>query len=113
MTSRPPTLIVLGAGVAGLSTALYLQRSGQQVLVIDPLPPAGGTSYGNAGLISSDTASSQAFAASSPAQFVAATNAASFAGAIQITTKNIVFDPACVSAVPPAQPRGVAIQPIA
>jgi glycine/D-amino acid oxidase-like deaminating enzyme len=56
MTSRQPTLIVLGAGVAGLSLALYLQRSGQQVMVIDPLPPAGGTSYGNAGLISSDTA---------------------------------------------------------
>ena len=49
-------MIVLGAGVAGLSTALYLQRSGHQVTVIDPLPPAGGTSYGNSGLISSDTA---------------------------------------------------------
>jgi D-amino-acid dehydrogenase len=47
---------VLGAGVAGLSTALYLQRSGHQITVIDPLPPAGGASYGNAGLISSDTA---------------------------------------------------------
>lgn len=56
MTSRQTTLIVLGAGVAGLSAALYLQRSGHQVLVIDPLPPAGGTSHGNAGLISSDTA---------------------------------------------------------
>ncbi|MEO8278770.1 MAG: FAD-binding oxidoreductase [Ideonella sp.] len=56
MTSRNPTIIVLGAGVAGLSLGLYLQRSGNQVLVIDPLPPAGGTSYGNAGLISSDTA---------------------------------------------------------
>ena len=37
-----PTTIVLGAGVAGLSTALYLQRSGHQITVIDPLPPAGG-----------------------------------------------------------------------
>jgi glycine/D-amino acid oxidase-like deaminating enzyme len=54
-TSKPVT-IVLGAGVAGLSTALYLQRSGHNVTVIDPLPPAGGTSYGNSGLISSDTA---------------------------------------------------------
>lgn len=51
-----PTTIVLGAGVAGLSTALYLQRSGHKVCVIDPLPPASGTSYGNAGLISKDTA---------------------------------------------------------
>jgi len=56
MDNRKPGTIVLGAGVAGLSTALYLQRAGQQVTVIDPLPPAGGTSFGNSGLISSDTA---------------------------------------------------------
>ncbi|TAL85489.1 MAG: FAD-dependent oxidoreductase [Candidimonas sp.] len=56
MDHSQPSTIVLGAGVVGLSTALYLQRSGHNVTVIDPLPPAGGTSYGNAGLISSDTA---------------------------------------------------------
>jgi D-amino-acid dehydrogenase len=56
MKPSKPMTIVLGAGVAGLSTALYLQRSGHQVTVIDPLPPAGGASYGNSGLISSDTA---------------------------------------------------------
>ena len=56
MDATRPTTTVLGAGVAGLSTALYLQRSGHPVTVIDPLPPAGGTSYGNSGLISSDTA---------------------------------------------------------
>jgi len=55
MDSSKPLTIVLGAGVVGLSTALYLQRSGHQVTVIDPLPPAGGASYGNAGLISPDT----------------------------------------------------------
>ncbi len=48
--------IVLGAGVAGLSVALYLQRSGHAVTVIDPLPPGTGSSYGNSGLISADTA---------------------------------------------------------
>jgi len=48
--------MVLGAGVVGLATALYLQRSGHQVTVLDPLPPAGGASYGNSGLISRDTA---------------------------------------------------------
>ena len=47
--------IVIGAGVAGLTTALYLQRAGETVAVVDPLPPAGGASYGNAGLISADT----------------------------------------------------------
>src|SRR5829696_9991709 len=56
MDSNKRATLVLGAGVVGLSTALYLQRSGHQVTVVDPLPPAGGTSYGNAGLISSDTA---------------------------------------------------------
>src|SRR5271157_5448936 len=49
-------VIVLGAGVAGLSTALYLQRAGVAVAVIDPLPLAGGASFGNAGLLSPDTA---------------------------------------------------------
>ena len=56
MDTTRPTTIVLGAGVVGLSTALYLQRSGHRVTVVDPLPPAGGASYGNSGLISSDTA---------------------------------------------------------
>lgn len=48
--------IVIGAGVVGLSTALYLRRAGIDVAVIDPLPPAGGASFGNAGLLSPDTA---------------------------------------------------------
>jgi glycine/D-amino acid oxidase-like deaminating enzyme len=50
------TTVVFGAGVVGLATALYLQRAGVSVTVLDPLPPAGGASYGNAGLISGDTA---------------------------------------------------------
>src|ERR1700723_1673664 len=56
MTLARHGAIVIGAGVAGLSTALYLQRSGVAVAVIDPLPPAGGASFGNAGLLSPDTA---------------------------------------------------------
>jgi glycine/D-amino acid oxidase-like deaminating enzyme len=56
MTLARHGAIVLGAGVAGLSTALYLQRAGVAVAVIDPLPPAGGASFGNAGLLSPDTA---------------------------------------------------------
>lgn len=47
--------LVIGAGVVGLSTALYLQRSGVQVVVLDPLGPAGGASFGNAGMLSPDT----------------------------------------------------------
>ena len=56
MTLAQHGAIVIGAGVAGLSTALYLQRAGVAVAVIDPLPPAGGASFGNAGLLSPDTA---------------------------------------------------------
>ena len=56
MTDDASEVLVIGAGVAGLSAALYLQRSGRRVTVIDPLPPAGGASFGNAGMISADTA---------------------------------------------------------
>lgn len=51
-----PDVIVIGAGVAGISAALYLQRSGRNVLVLDPCEPGSVTSYGNAGLISAATA---------------------------------------------------------
>jgi glycine/D-amino acid oxidase-like deaminating enzyme len=56
MTLARHEAIVIGAGVAGLSTALYLRRAGVAAVVIDPLPPAGGASFGNAGLLSPDTA---------------------------------------------------------
>jgi D-amino-acid dehydrogenase len=56
MTIAQHGAIVIGAGVAGLSTALYLQRAGVAVAVVDPLGPAGGASFGNAGLLSPDTA---------------------------------------------------------
>lgn len=39
---------VIGAGVVGVSTALYLQRDGRQVTLIDPRGPGEGTSRGNA-----------------------------------------------------------------
>lgn len=47
--------IILGAGVAGLSTAVFLQREGWTVTLLDPLGPAGGASFGNAGLLSPET----------------------------------------------------------
>jgi glycine/D-amino acid oxidase-like deaminating enzyme len=49
-------VIVVGAGISGLATALYLRRAGMTVAVLDMLPPAGGASFGNAGLLSPDTA---------------------------------------------------------
>ena len=47
-----PQSIVIGAGIVGLCTALYLQQSGRRVTLIDRLPPGEGTSLGNAGIIS-------------------------------------------------------------
>ena len=46
---------VIGAGIVGLSTAVYLQRAGRRVTLIDPLPPGHGCSFGNAGLINAES----------------------------------------------------------
>lgn len=43
---------VLGAGIVGICSALWLQREGFEVTVIDPNPPGSGASYGNAGCLS-------------------------------------------------------------
>jgi glycine/D-amino acid oxidase-like deaminating enzyme len=50
------TQIVVGGGIAGVTAALYLRRAGLDVSLIDPLPSPGGASFGNAGIISADTA---------------------------------------------------------
>lgn len=47
------TIIVFGAGIVGVSTALWLQRDGFDVTLIDREGPASGTSYGNAGILAS------------------------------------------------------------
>jgi D-amino-acid dehydrogenase len=47
---RGPVAIV-GAGIVGVSTAIWLQRAGYEVILIDRIGPAGGTSYGNAGVL--------------------------------------------------------------
>jgi D-amino-acid dehydrogenase len=44
-------VIVLGAGMIGVSTALHLQRRGRSVLLVDRRGIAQETSFGNAGLI--------------------------------------------------------------
>ena len=43
-------IAVIGAGVVGLATALWLQRSGHRVTLIDRQEPGQGTSFGNAGV---------------------------------------------------------------
>jgi len=44
-------VIVLGAGIVGVSAALHLQARGRSVTLVDRGEPGQGTSFGNAGLI--------------------------------------------------------------
>ncbi len=53
VSERPMSVIVVGAGIVGISTAIWLQRAGHRITVIDKIGPAGGTSYGNAGILAS------------------------------------------------------------
>ncbi len=55
MPSQSVDVIVLGAGMVGVSAALYLQARGRRVVLADRHGDAGAeTSYGNAGLIQSE-----------------------------------------------------------
>lgn len=47
------TVVVVGAGICGVSTAIWLQRSGHDVTLVDHNAPGQGASYGNAGLLAS------------------------------------------------------------
>lgn len=42
---------IVGAGIVGICTGLYLQWDGHDVTLVDPQPPASGCSRGNGGLI--------------------------------------------------------------
>lgn len=44
-------VIVIGAGIVGMSTAIWLRRAGAEVTVLDRGKPGQGTSYGNAGVL--------------------------------------------------------------
>ena len=44
-------IIVLGAGVVGVSTALYLRKMGMSVALVDRRDPGEETSFGNSGII--------------------------------------------------------------
>ena len=47
----PKKIIVIGAGICGLSTAIWLRRAGHDVTLVDRDGPGAGASYGNAGLL--------------------------------------------------------------
>lgn len=49
---EPKKIAVIGAGIVGVSCALFLQRDGHDVVLVDPREPGTGASFGNAGIIS-------------------------------------------------------------
>ncbi|MBO42927.1 MAG: hypothetical protein CMM28_04310 [Rhodospirillaceae bacterium] len=53
-------ILVIGAGAVGMCTALFLQRDGHHVTVVDEREPGAGCSFGNAGFLSPDTSSPKA-----------------------------------------------------
>ncbi|MCL6282782.1 FAD-dependent oxidoreductase [Ruegeria sp. 2012CJ41-6] len=53
MTTDQKTVAIIGAGIVGVSAAIWLQRAGHDVILIDRKGPAEGTSYGNGGVLAS------------------------------------------------------------
>ncbi len=49
-------ILVLGAGIVGISTAVHLQQRGINVILVDKDEPAMAASYGNAGMIHGEAA---------------------------------------------------------
>ena len=55
MPSETVDVVVLGAGIVGVSAALALQARGRSVALVDRLPEAAGeTSFGNSGIIQTE-----------------------------------------------------------
>ncbi|MEN7528198.1 FAD-dependent oxidoreductase [Cupriavidus sp. DL-D2] len=59
--TRQTDVIVLGAGIVGVSTALALQQRGHAVCLVDRNAPGRETSYGNAGIIQREAVQPYAF----------------------------------------------------
>jgi len=53
MVKNSNNVVVIGAGIVGVSTAIHLQRKGLSVTLIDKNDPGAETSYGNSGIIES------------------------------------------------------------
>ncbi len=53
MSATPKTIAIVGAGIVGVSTAIWLQRDGHKVILIDRLAPGEGASHGNGGVLAS------------------------------------------------------------
>ncbi len=53
MTQQKQTVAIVGAGIIGVSTAVWLQREGHDVILIDKAGPGEGASHGNGGVLAS------------------------------------------------------------
>jgi D-amino-acid dehydrogenase len=53
VTGKEANVVVLGAGIVGVSTACAARQRGMSVVLVDRLEPGSETSYGNAGILSS------------------------------------------------------------
>ncbi len=53
MTGPGKTVAVIGAGIVGVATAIWLQRDGHKVILIDRKAPGEGASHGNGGVLAS------------------------------------------------------------
>jgi D-amino-acid dehydrogenase len=61
MENKSADVLVLGAGIMGLSLALKLQERGREVVLVDRGAAGAATSFGNAGLIERSTVFPYAF----------------------------------------------------
>lgn len=53
LTSSNEKIAIIGAGIVGVSAAIWLQRDGYDVVLIDREGPAAGASFGNGGVLAS------------------------------------------------------------
>lgn len=53
MSDEPKTIVIIGAGIIGVSTAIWLQRDGHKVILADGRGVGEGASYGNGGVLAS------------------------------------------------------------
>jgi|GEM_PF-218225 len=50
-TAAQPDCLVVGSGIAGVCAALFIQRTGARVAIVDSNEPGTGASFGNAGIV--------------------------------------------------------------
>ena len=65
-------VVVIGAGIVGVSAAIWLRRAGAEVTLVDRAEPGRGTSHGNGGVLA---AAGVAPMAKTPAQTAVRTKA--------------------------------------